>query len=339
MILDLGVKPHMTIYANTFKIPNHFKYAAEVGLKTVVFDSACELYKGKEIYPDANYVIRIKHDLQVHDIRVVFGEKYGVAPDLEAPQLLSLARCLGLKVVGVSFHIGSGVGLLNAGAYYSAIEDAKRVFDYGASLGYSFNLLDIGGGFESEYDLPKFAEVINSAINTFFPDPNIKIIAEPGRYFVGTALHLSTNIIAMKEVEHLDPVTGLSYPHYMYILNDGFYGSFKENIVTKKVTIPKILSKKRNRSEKFSSSLWGPTCDPRDLILKYVLLPLADYGDWLIFENMGDYTLTMATNFNRLPLPDVYPVIDQITWTLLKDNHLFENIFTTNDMDKAFFEK
>ena len=44
-----------------------------------------------------------------------------------------------------SFHVGSGCN--NAAAYLLAVTSARNVFDLAATLGFQFDLLDIGGGF------------------------------------------------------------------------------------------------------------------------------------------------------------------------------------------------
>ena len=45
------------------------------------------------------------------------------------------------------------------------------------------------------------AEVLNAALDRYFPrDAGIRIIAEPGRYFVASAFTLTVNIIAKRIV-------------------------------------------------------------------------------------------------------------------------------------------
>ena len=44
-----------------------------------------------------------------------------------------------------SFHVGSGC--FDAQAYRAAVALSRVVFDLGASLGFNFRVLDIGGGF------------------------------------------------------------------------------------------------------------------------------------------------------------------------------------------------
>ena len=56
------------------------------------------------------------------------------------------------------------------------------------------------------------------------------------------------------------------------------------------------------------SSIWGPTGDGVDKIHDHILLPELQIGDWLVFENMGAYTLAIAGNFNGFPVPTVHVV-------------------------------
>ena len=49
-----------------------------------------------------------------------------------AKSLLQAAWDLGLNVIGVSFHVGSGC--YDASLFYEAVKSAKNVFDQGVSL-------------------------------------------------------------------------------------------------------------------------------------------------------------------------------------------------------------
>ena len=60
-------------------------------------------------------------------------------------ELLSLAKELGLNVVGVSFHVGSGAS--DPMAFWKAVKDARLIFDRASSYGFNLQTLDVGGGF------------------------------------------------------------------------------------------------------------------------------------------------------------------------------------------------
>jgi len=316
-ILDLGIPSEKIIFANPCKSPIHLKYASLKRISKMTFDNADELYKIKDYYPEAELVIRI----DVDDSKSIcqFGVKFGVRLGKTKP-LLELAIKLGLKVIGISFHVGSGC--TDASAFGDAIKRARLVFDEGKQLGFEFTLLDIGGGFPGpiavhdgvSIQFEQIAETVNKTFDEYFGDiqDNLQLIAEPGRYFSSSAFTLVSNITSRRTVETEEEVS------YMYYINDGVYGSFN-CIIYDHVTVPQpgSLIKKSNgqvsyknlqeqQDDTFSSSIWGPTCDSMDCVSKSMRLPKLSCGDWLIFENMGAYTLVAASRFNGMSIPKVY---------------------------------
>lgn len=69
--------------------------------------------------------------------------------------------------------------------------------------------------------------------------------------------------------------------------------------------------------------MWGPTCDGLDQVVSSVLLPPLDIGDWLVFPDMGAYTLPVASTFNGFPVPKVHAVIDESLWLVINPGKLF----------------
>jgi len=51
-----------------------------------------------------------------------------------------------------------------------------------------------------------------------------------------------------------------------------------------------------------ATTLWGPTCDSFDKIDDSAVLPDMKQGDWLVYENMGAYTIAGSCKFNGFPL-------------------------------------
>lgn len=214
-MLGMGVSPSNIIYANPCKSPEHIRYARDHGVHLMTFDNADELAKVKAINPQAKMVLRILTDDSKSVCR--FGTKFGAHLPATYP-LLQTARHLGLDVVGVSFHVGSGCQ--DPMAFDDAVRRAKKVFEEGARLGYRFSLLDVGGGFpgsekrhtaddpdihgkaEGSVTFEAIAAVLGKAIYTHFPDPAVRVIAEPGRYYVAPAFTLATTITSRRAVYH-----------------------------------------------------------------------------------------------------------------------------------------
>lgn len=64
----------------------------------------------------------------------------------------------------------------------------------------------------------------------------------------------------------------------------------------------------------FSSSLWGPSCDPLDQVVERCLLPELAVGDWLIFNNMGASGQEGPATFSDTDQPPVYYTISTDDW-------------------------
>ena len=172
------------------------------------------------------------------------GAKFGAMPNVETLDLLQAAQSLDLNVVGVSFHVcPSDIGCQMVGAYKEAIASARSVFDEAESQGMYLKILDIGGGFpgtdDNQVTFAQIAWEIREAIHKHFPSTmGIRIIAEPGRYFVTTSQSMACNIISKKIVNEGDE------SFMMYYVNEGVYGSFLDRIMYQAEYYPKVLSSK-----------------------------------------------------------------------------------------------
>nr|CAH7759398.1 unnamed protein product [Callosobruchus chinensis] len=318
-VMGLGVSSDRIIFANPAKPASHLRHAAEMGVELMTFDSDTELHKIKKLFPAARLVIRIRSDAV--DVQCQLGNKFGCDANLEAPALLALAAHLGLEVVGVSFHVGSGCR--EPAAFHRAIRAAKGVFEHAQMLGYNMSLLDIGGGYPGgrAESIERMADEINCALDEYFPDPNIRIIAEPGRFYVASAYTLTCNIYSIRNIVDT---------HRMYYINDGVYGSFNCILYDHQVVEPKPLEQApdavyrpssvwgptcdgldQSRSEyPHPSIVWGPTCCSNDKISGDVIyLPELFVGDWLKIHDTGAYSLSVASHFNGFPLPNVHAFI------------------------------
>lgn len=302
-----GVPQDRIIFANPCKRPADFRYAAEHSVAVTTFDCVSELHKIAAGYPSFQCVLRIRCDDA--SAKINLGLKYG-ADMCDVPLLLGMARDLGLQVVGVSFHVGSGCQ--NVGVYADAIAAARQAFDMGASYGFNMTLLDIGGGFTAPYDEPTgrlfytTAATINTALDTHFPPGcGVRVIAEPGRYFAETSATLFTTILGQRE--GLDALGG---PFRDYWLSDGTYGSFRIQVavdgleptysVLRSPLLPHVADQDvaaETEPVLLPCRLWGNSDRDGDVVHKAALLPALRDGDWLMFPFAGAYTICAASNY------------------------------------------
>lgn len=313
-VLGIGVNCSRIIFANPTKPASHIRHAAAIGVNKMTVDNESELHKIKKFHPDAEIVIRIRCDAEVAQCQL--GMKFGCDPTYEAPNLLRLARVLGLNVIGISFHVGSGCQ--DPPVFHRAIRHAKILFDLATDIGFKPYLLDLGGGYPGNKgtSIDKIADVINKALDEYFNTDAVHVMAEPGRFYVASAFTLATSIHSKRSVRG-DDKSPNAITHNMYYINDGVYGSFNCLLYDHQHVTP--LPLKKGCGKMIPSSIWGPTCDGLDQVVENMLLHEMDLGDWIIFENMGAYTLPVASPFNGFPVPKVHVVADESVWLLLKD--------------------
>jgi ornithine decarboxylase len=340
--LDIGVSPHRIIFANPCKQASNIRYANKVGVDYMTFDNENELYKMKENHPNAKCVLRII----TNDADAVcrFSMKFG-ADMATSLRLVELSQELNMNLVGVSFHVGSGQ--MTPATFSESIENARKLFDYARQkYGLKMHLLDLGGGYPGDNPqlFDEISREINKSLDEFFPidffnklntndDNKLKIIAEPGRYYAQSAFTLSVNVIAKRITKQTSDDSKI----IMYYINDGVYASF--NCIFYDHAVPEpILLRSNEETIKYKSSIWGPTCDGLDQVIKEIDLPELEMGECLVFKNMGAYTLSGAVAFNGIPLARcIYTA--STSWDIIKeafkDEMNFEGIKTDSDNNES----
>lgn len=302
LVLSVGAHPNKIIFANPCKHPRDIRSARDLGVPLTTYDTEAELTKMQRYYPECKLVLRIRADDP--SARCQLGNKYGAEPE-DVYRLLSAAKDLGLDVVGVSFHVGSGAQ--NPSSFKEAIHLAHEAMECGHAMGFKMQLLDIGGGFHGgQIDgrgLGGVPEAVNAALATHFPvSTGITIIAEPGRYFAEAAATLMTFVYGRRERLGDKGLTALDY-----WITDGLYGSFNCIPYDHASVVPRALkcSFPSEHGDMYLSTIFGPTCDGLDTVLRDYPMPQLDIGDWIAFSNMGAYTIAGAANFNGFNAMDV----------------------------------
>jgi len=194
----------------------------------------------------------------------------------EAKMLMEKAKFLDLNVTGVSFHISSKYG--TAETYLNTIKDCKKLFSLGKDLGMKMSILDIGGGFpgsdsEGRITFEEIAKVVNESIEKNFADvEELRVIAEPGRFFASSSHTMVFNVIGKKKIIENNETK------FLYYMNDGVYGCF--NCIFFDNASPIICPFNERNEKKYKSTIFGPTCDSLDTISRDIDLPELVVGEW-----------------------------------------------------------
>ncbi|MDC9499000.1 MULTISPECIES: type III PLP-dependent enzyme [unclassified Pseudoalteromonas] len=284
LVASQGVPSERTIHTHPIKRDSDIRDALAYGCTVFVVDNINELEKFIAYKDQAEILVRLS--FRNKDAFADLSKKFGCSPEA-AIDIISLAQQLGIRIKGLSFHVGSQSP--NPTKYVEAINASAKVVKQVAELGLpALSTLDIGGGFPVPYSadvlpIDVFCAPINIALAQL-PE-TMQIIAEPGRFIVASSVTSVASIMGQATRE------GKTW----YYLDDGVYGSFS-GLMFDEAAYP--IDSAKQDSERFESVLAGPTCDSIDVISDSIMLPKLNNGDLIISRMMGAYTLATATDFN-----------------------------------------
>jgi len=284
LVASQGVPSERTIHTHPIKRDSDIRDALAYGCTVFVVDNINELEKFIAYKDQAEILVRLS--FRNKDAFADLSKKFGCSPEA-AIDIISLAQQLGIRIKGLSFHVGSQSP--NPTKYVEAINASAKVVKQVAELGLpALSTLDIGGGFPVPYSadvlpIDVFCAPINIALAQL-PE-TMQIIAEPGRFIVASSVTSVASIMGQATRE------GKTW----YYLDDGVYGSFS-GLMFDEAAYP--IDSAKQDGERFESVLAGPTCDSIDVISDSIMLPKLNNGDLIISRMMGAYTLATATDFN-----------------------------------------
>ena len=270
------------VYANPIK-PKDTLSALDKYKPLVTFDNRIEIGKVREFAPHAGLLLRIR--VPNTGSMVELSSKFGCEPG-EAVALIEEAHNAGLVVEGLSFHVGSQC--TNFENFVQALNMSAAVRQEAQSRGFDLKILDIGGGFPVRYNrhvqpFSQLAKTINKEINRLFPK-DMEIIAEPGRFFVATAVIAIAKVIG-KAVRDGRPC---------YYIDDSVYHTFSGLIFDH---CPYHFKAFRKGATEVSA-VFGQTCDGLDTISQSEALPELQLDDLVYSDDIGAYSNASATWFN-----------------------------------------
>eukprot|EP00887_Chlorella_sp_A99_P001750 scaffold19.g1750.t1 len=336
-VLGLGVPPDRVVFANPCKRPRDIRYAAAKGVALSSFDTEAELAKLARWQPGARVLLRIRADDPTARCQARLGNKYGAEPH-EWPGLLAAAAAAGVPVAGVAFHVGSGA--TDPAAFAYAIQLARAAFDLGAAHGFDMQarpgrlgrcsgglVLDIGGGFcggrfgpDGTVDMGGVPAAVNAALALHFPESTgVRVIAEPGRFFAESVATLGCLVFGRRPRAAAAAgaaggaaAPAAQAPGFDYWVTDGIYGSMNSMLYDHATLAVRPLAcaaagggAPPAAAPHHLSTVFGPSCDGLDTLLRDVTLPELQVGDWLAFPAMGAYTICGASKFNGINAVDV----------------------------------
>ena len=244
----------------------------------------------------------VKADTHAKITTGTYENKFGIAFEEIAALYARASRLKNLKLVGVHMHIGSQI--TEAKPFVEAVKKmVPLVSDLKARYGIEF--FDIGGGLGIVYDpalasgtlqwwekqkvKPLTPATYGEQVVPLLKPLGLRILVEPGRFMVGNAGVLVTEVLYVKKTGHKTFV--IVDAAMNDLIRPAFYESYHEIVPLKATRGGKLVS----------TDLVGPICESGDVFAKDRPLPAQKPGQRLALLSAGAYGFTMASNYNTRP--------------------------------------
>jgi diaminopimelate decarboxylase len=213
------------------------------------------------------------------------GHKFGIPYD-EVVHVAELTAGLAhVDLVGLDMHLGSQLSRIDP--YREGTERLASIYAELKRRGIdTLEYLDIGGGLGVRYDteqppdLRRFAELVLPTV----ADTGLQLIMEPGRFIVGNAAALVTQVLYRKRSGGKDYV--VADAGMTELLRPSHYGAYH-----------KIVAMHQGAEVK-TVDVVGPVCESGDFLALDRELDDVQPGEYLVVCDVGAYGYAMASNYN-----------------------------------------
>ena len=245
-------------------------------------------------------------------------DKFGIGTDVMEQAYAMAASMPHVTPVGLSMHIGSQV--FEVEKFKEAFSHIPDVVKKLRAQGHSVTRLDIGGGFPIIYrdekllDLDSYAQWVKDIIVPLDTD----IVLEPGRYLVGNAGVILTEVLYVKETPDrkfliIDAAMNDLIRPAMY---DAYHG---------------IESVQNRDARKETYDVVGPVCETGDTFTTGRELPEMKAGDLAVIQSAGAYGASMASNYNTRPIAAEVMAIKG-TYKIIRRRQTYDDLLALEDL-------
>ncbi|MEG3225248.1 MAG: diaminopimelate decarboxylase [Methanobacteriales archaeon Met13] len=332
-----GFQPERILYTGNNVTTPELEYAMQSGVRINV-DSTSQLKRLSEVPGSEGLKISFRVNPLVgaghHDHCITGGElsKFGVMEE-EAVRVYKLAQELGFNPVGHHTHIGSGI--LDPEPFKLAVQVlmdvAGRVH---SEAGVNFEFIDFGGGLGIPYtpdepllEIKTFAkEIVGLFKDKLYQYDlgNPTMCIEPGRYLVGDASYLLTQVNTVKQSYR--KFVGVD-AGFNTLLRPTMYGSYHHILV----------ADKPEATPAGNVDVAGNICESGDLFARDRPLPEVKEGDILAIMNAGAYAFSMASHYNSRPLPGEILVKEGQT-DVIRERETFADLLSKQNLPVRLFK-
>ena len=300
--IEMGFDPKTVVYAGVGKKDKEIRYALEQEILAINCESIEELQVvdalAAEMGKKADVGLRVNPDIDPKTNHCIdtgqADSKFGIAYDeiLENVELIKSLK--NINIIGIHIHIGSQIRELHV--FENMCNKANAIVEKLESLGFSFRMVDVGGGLGINYDVPENEPIPNFAslfaiVREYLNVGDKEVHFEFGRSIVGECGELIASVLFNKTT-----ATGrrllIIDASMTELIRPMLYGSYHniENITSEEDVFKKY-------------TVVGTACESTDVFDENISLKKSKRGDLLAIKSAGAYGRSMASEYNMHELP------------------------------------
>ncbi|HEX4706203.1 MAG TPA: diaminopimelate decarboxylase [Candidatus Udaeobacter sp.] len=335
-VLAAGADPALCTFAGVGKLRDEIEYALQQGVCSFNVESEAELQCIDRIAGAkkmrAPIALRVNPDVAAHTHKYISTgsreNKFGIPLDHVTTVYERAAKMRNVQIAGVQMHIGSQI--TEAKPFAAAI---KKVLPIVRELKakYAIKFLSIGGGMgiiyrralesgsgkwwhdhggePSAFSVCDYAEAVVPPLREL----GIRILVEPGRFLVGNAGVLLTQVLYIKKSGA--KTFAIVDAGMNDLIRPALYQSYHQ-IVPCRASVSDALQK---------IDIVGPVCESGDFFALDREMAELHEGDLLAIMSAGAYGFVMASNYNSRPLPPEVLVRGD-KFVLIRKRQTWENL-------------
>ena len=300
--IESGFDPKTVVYAGVGKRDKEIRYAIEQGILAINCESIEELQVVNQLAGEmgkkADIGLRVNPDIDPKTNRCIdtgqADSKFGIAYEEILDNVELIKSLENINIIGIHIHIGSQIRELHV--FENMCNKANAIVEKLESYGFSFRMVDVGGGLGINYDVPENEPIPNfaslfSIVHEYLNVEGKEVHFEFGRSLVGECGELITSVLYNKTT-----ATGrrllIIDASMTELIRPMLYGSYHniENITSQEDSFKKY-------------TVVGTACESTDVFDENISLRKSKRGDLLTIKSAGAYGRSMASEYNMHELP------------------------------------
>ncbi len=293
--LQVGCPPSRIVFASVGKRPDEIREALRAGIFCFNVESIPELSviqaEAKRAKRAVSVALRINPNVEAHTHRhITTGvkeSKFGISIWAAEHEVLGhWEQFPNLRFLGFHLHIGSQI--TQASPFVAAIQRVGVLIERLRRHGVAVRWLNLGGGLGIVYkdERPQTAQEFARVVLPLIRRLGVKLILEPGRFIVGNAGILVSQVLYRKETDgkrFLVVDAGMTD-----LIRPALYDAYHEIIPT--------ASNGTRPTHVYD--VVGPVCESADVLARARRLPVLPPGSRIALMGAGAYGFVMASNYN-----------------------------------------